>query len=113
MDKKPEVTQGNIKARKIVYYILGVLETLFTFRLIFKILGANPQSVFVKIIYAITSLFLAPFDGIFRNAVADGAETQAVLEPKLLIAMVSYVVLVWGIIKMIELKGKQKDINNS
>ena len=113
METKPEVTQSNIKARKIAYYILGVLETLFTFRLVFKILGANPESAFVNIIYTITNFFLAPFDGIFRSAVTDGIETQAVLEPKLLIAMATYAVLVWGIIKIIELNGKQKDINNS
>ena len=39
MENKPTVTQRNIKARKITYYILGALETLFVFRLIFKVLG--------------------------------------------------------------------------
>ncbi len=47
---------------------------------------------------------MAPFKGIFRSAVTNGIETQAVLEPELLIAMASYAVLVWGIIKLIELK---------
>lgn len=108
---KYEVTQGNIKARKIFYYILGVLETLFAFRLIFKILGANPESAFVNIIYDISNVFLAPFKNIFRSAVTKGIETEAVLEPELLIAMASYAILVWGIIKLIELMGKQKDAN--
>lgn len=39
------------KLAKIIYYILGVLEVLFTFRLVFKILGANPASSFVSMIY--------------------------------------------------------------
>lgn len=110
---KADVTQGNIKARKITYYILGVLETLFAFRLIFKILGANPESAFVKAMYAITNIFLRPFEGIFRSAVTKGIETEAVLEPELLIAMAAYAVLAFGIIKMIELNGKQKDITKS
>jgi hypothetical protein len=33
-----------------------------------------------------------------------------VLEPELLIAMISYAVLAWGIVKLIELYGKQDDI---
>lgn len=111
METKPTVTQRNIKARKVTYYILGALETLFVFRLIFKVLGANPESPFVSAIYAITGLFLAPFEGIFRSAVTDGIETQAVLEPQLIIAMVTYAILAWGIIKLIELSGRQKDIN--
>ena len=110
METKPVLTQSNIKARKITYYILGALETLFAFRLIFKVLGANPESPFVSIIYTVTEIFLAPFKGIFRLAVADGIETQAVLEPQLIIAMISYAVLAWGIIKLIELGGRQKNI---
>lgn len=109
MEKKPEVTQRNIKARKITYYILGALEIFFVFRLIFKVLGANPESMFVNIIYTLTNIFLAPFKGIFRSAVADGIETQSVLEPELLIAMATYAVLAWGVVKIIELNGRQKD----
>jgi hypothetical protein len=108
-DSSTKATQVNIKSRKIVYYILGVLEVLFAFRLVFKILGANPQSIFVDIIYSITNLFLAPFAGIFRMAVTQGIETQAVLEPTLIIAMIVYAAIGWGIVKLIEISGKQKD----
>jgi len=104
-----EASQGKIKAKKIVYYILGILEILFAFRLVFKILGANPQSTFVNIIYSFTNIFLAPFVGIFRMAVTQGIETQAVLEPTLIIAMLVYAAIAWGIVKLIEITGKQKD----
>ena len=36
-----------LKQRRIVYYILGILEALFAFRLVFKLLGRNPGSIFV------------------------------------------------------------------
>ena len=98
---------GNIRAKKIVYYILGVLEVLFAFRLVFKILGANPQSTFVDVIYSITNLFLTPFSGIFRMATTQGIETQAVLEPTLIIAMLVYAAIGWGIAKLIEISSKQ------
>ena len=95
--------QGNLKARKIVYYILGVLEVLFAFRLVFKLLGANPQSPFVSFIYSVSQAFLSPFSGIFRSAVTKGFETQSVLEPMTIIAMIVYAVVAWGIVKLIEI----------
>ena len=95
--------QGHLKARKIVYYILGVLEVLFAFRLVFKLLGANPQSPFVAFIYSVSQAFLAPFAGIFRSSVTKGIEAQSILEPMTIIAMIVYAVIAWGIVKLIEI----------
>ena len=94
---------GILKAKKIVYYILGVLEVLFAFRLVFKLLGANPQSPFVSFIYTVSQAFLSPFSGIFRSAVTKGIEAQSVLEPMTLIAMIVYGIVAWGIVKLIEI----------
>lgn len=93
----------HLKAKQIVYYVLGVLEVLFAFRLVFKLLGANPQSPFVSLIYSVSQVFLAPFSGIFPSAVTKGLETQSVLEPSTIIAMIVYAVLAWGVIKLIEI----------
>lgn len=106
--KKTE-TPGQIKTRRIIFYLLGILEILFAFRLIFKVLGANPESSFVSIIYSVTTLFLAPFHGIFRMAVTDGIETQSVLEPALIIAMIVYAALAWGISKFIDIMNNRKE----
>ena len=95
--------EGNLKARKIVYYLLGVLEVLLAFRLVFKLLGANPQSSFVAFIYSVSQAFLSPFYGIFKSAVTKGFETQSVLEPTTIIAMIVYAVIAWGIVKLIEI----------
>jgi len=95
--------QQNLKAKNIVYYILGVLEVLLAFRLVFKLLGANPQSPFVSFIYSVSQAFLAPFTGIFRSAVTKGIEAQSVLEPTTIIAMLVYAILAWGIVKLIEI----------
>lgn len=51
---------------------------------------------------------LAPFVGIFRIATTKGIETQAVLEPTLIIAMIVYAVIAWGIITLIEINRKHK-----
>lgn len=106
--KKVE-SPGKVKARRIIYYLLGILEILFAFRLVFKVLGANPESSFVSIIYSVTNLFLAPFYGIFRMAVSDGIETQSVLEPALIIAMIVYAALAWGISRFIDIMNNRKD----
>jgi uncharacterized membrane protein YdbT with pleckstrin-like domain len=94
---------ANLKARKIIYYILGVLEVLFGFRLVFKLLGANPQSLFVSFVYTVSQAFLSPFVGIFRSTATKGIEAQSVLEPTTIIAMIVYAVIAWGIVKFIEI----------
>ena len=93
----------NVQARKIVYYILGVLEVLLAFRLILKLLGANPHSPFVSFIYSVSQAFLTPFNGIFRSTVTKGIEAQSILEPTTIIAMIVYAIIAWGIVKLIEI----------
>lgn len=95
--------QSNLKHRKIVYYILGVLESLFAFRLFFKLLGANPESTLVSLIYTITGIFMAPFSGIFRAVVNKGIETKSVLEPAAIIAMIVYALIAYGVVRLIKI----------
>lgn len=92
---------GAFKAANLVYFIFGILEALLAFRFVFKLLGANPGSAFVSFIYSLTSVFLAPFTGVFSSASTTGAETTAVFEPATLIAMFVYWLLAWGIVKVV------------
>jgi len=89
--------------KRIVYYVLGIIEVLLAFRLIFKLLGANPASGFVAGIYSLTNIFINPFKGIFPTATTPGVNTQAVLEPATIVAMLVYALLAWGIAKLIEI----------
>lgn len=86
---------------RIVYWILGLLEALLAFRLIFKFLGANPGSTFVSFIYSLSAPFVNPFSGIFRSAVTQGIETRSVLEPTTIIAMIVYALIGYGIVRLI------------
>lgn len=90
---------GIFQANYLVYYLLGVIEILLAFRLVFKILGANPDSGFVSFIYSVTGILLFPFSGIFQT-VAIG-QTASLIEPAALIAMAVYGVIGWGIAKLI------------
>lgn len=101
-------SESFFKLRKTVYLILGILEVLLAFRLVFKLLGANPTG-FVSFIYTITGVFLAPFIGIFGNAVTAGIETKAVLEPANVIGMIVYAIVAAGIVKIIKIYGAPKN----
>lgn len=92
--------------KKVVYYVLGVLEVLLAFRLVFKLLGANTASAFVAGIYSLSGIFTTPFEGIFRTASTQGVNAQAILEPSTIVAMIVYAVIAWGIAKLIEITQK-------
>ncbi|MDX9872766.1 MAG: YggT family protein [Clostridia bacterium] len=100
--------EGNDLAKRIVYYVLGILEVLLLFRFLFKLLGANPGSVFVNFVYALSNVFLAPFYGIFRSSFTQGLETRAVFEPATLIAMAVYALIAYGIARFLELQKTKK-----
>jgi hypothetical protein len=102
-------SERNILAQRIIYYILGVLEVLLVFRFIFKLLGANPQSSFISLIYTLTGALLAPFFGIFKPFVTKGIESQSVMEPATLIGLLVYALIAWGLVQLLELRRK-KDI---
>ena len=95
----------------LVYYVLGALEILLAFRLILKIAGASIASGFVKVIYAITSIFVMPFEGIFRKGFTLGLETTSVLEPATIVALVVYAILAWGIVKFVRISSGEKQVN--
>jgi len=101
--------ENKLKYGKIVYYILGIIEAFLAFRLIFKLLGANPGSAFVSFIYNVSGAFVAPFGGIFRSAVNKGIETKSVLDPTTIIAMIVYALIAYGIVKLIEIYKTRKD----
>ena len=88
---------------RLVYYIVGVIETLLVFRFTLKILGANPISPFVSFIYSVSGVFVAPFTGIFHTAVAEGIETVSVLEPATIFAFLVYLVLAVGIVGLVNI----------
>lgn len=92
-----EHTYGATIARRVILYLLDVLIVLLAFRFFLRLLAANPASPFVAFIYAITEPFVFPFRGIFPEIGAAGA----VLEWAVLLAMVVYAVVAWGIVRLI------------
>lgn len=87
----------------IVWYIVGFIEILLAFRFVLKVLGANPNSGFVEFIYTVTGILTMPFDAIFGVAKTDGVEVTSVFEPSILVAAVVYLLIGWGIVKLMNI----------
>ncbi len=83
------------------YFFFGLLEILLAFRLVLKLTGASVSSAFVNLIYGLTGIFIAPFEGIFHRGFSQGIETTSILEPSTLVSIIVYAVLAWGIVKLL------------
>ena len=81
----------------VVYYILNFVEIILALRLIFRLLGANPNNGLVNFLYTISAPLIAPFVGIFRQPVVSGS----VLEWSTVIAMIIYAVVAYLIVQLI------------
>lgn len=104
-----QVASGVHTTQQLIYFVFGLLEVILVFRLILKLAGANTASAFVRFIYGLTALFIAPFEGIFRRGVARGIETAAVFEPSVLLAIVVYALLAWGIAMLVQIISRDKE----
>lgn len=89
-------TKPLYRGTQVVWYILGLIEALLAFRFVLKLLGANPNAGFSHFIYSVTYLFAAPFLNVFRVSQVAGS----ILEWTTLLAMVVYLLIALGIIKL-------------
>ena len=94
---KPE---SNI-AQRIVGTVFGIAEAILVFRLVFKLLGANPGNIFVRVLYAGTQFFVGIFEGIFARTPTGIAGKVAVFEPATLIAIVVVALVAWIFLKLL------------
>ena len=91
---------NNLAARKtinLIWVFTSAVEALLGFRLLLKLISANPNSQFAAWIYQASSIFKAPFSGL----VADIQVGTGVLEISTLIAMLVYTVITWLLIELV------------
>lgn len=81
------------KATQWIWLLLGVLETLITLRIVLMLVGANPNSPIVALIYGVTYLFLFPFVGLVNSP----AYGSMVFELSSIFAMVIYAMVAWAV----------------
>jgi hypothetical protein len=94
----PKSTVANI-----VWYIYGLVAVLLVIRFIMKIAGASTASTFVRAIYDVTYVLALPFDSIFRTASTSSGTVTSVFEPSIIVAIVVYALIAWGIVKLIQI----------
>lgn len=90
-------TKPLYRGTQALWYILGFVEILVLFRVILKLLGANPTAGFSRLIYEASYVFVAPFQNVFRGTYVDAS----IFEWTSVLAMLVYWVLAIGIIKLL------------
>jgi hypothetical protein len=95
VQQEPEREQRifTFKVTQLIWLFLGILEALIALRIGLKLIGANPESPIVALIYGLTFLFLFPFEGM----VATPTVGSMVLELSSLFAMVVYALIAWAV----------------
>ena len=85
------------KVTQLIWLLLGILEALIALRIGLKLIGANPESPIVALIYGFTYLFLFPFDGMIAS-LSDG---DFVLELSSIFGMLVYALIGWAVGKAV------------
>jgi hypothetical protein len=85
------------KAAELIWLLLGILEGLIAIRIGLKLIGANPGSLIVAMIYGFTNLFLFPFTGMVASPTYGNME----LELSSMFAMLIYGLMGWAFERLV------------
>jgi hypothetical protein len=91
---------AGVIARRVIYYISGVIVTLLALRIVLLMLAANQGSAFVDFIYALSGFFAWPFYGVFNYTPTYG---ESVFEISSLVAIAVYSLIAFGLAKLMTL----------
>jgi hypothetical protein len=103
---KTVVTPGVVVAQRVIWFIVGLVSVLIAIRFVLLLLGANQAAGFTDFIYGVSSVFVAPFVGIF----GEPAYGKSVFEIGSLLAIVVYVLIGWGLAKMLTIGSPHEEI---
>lgn len=81
----------------LISFLAGLLLAILAFRLVFRLLGANPGNGLVQWVYDTSAPFVAPFRGIFNGSVD---LTTGRFEIETLVAIIVYGVIAALILSM-------------
>jgi uncharacterized RDD family membrane protein YckC len=87
----------SFKITQLIWLLLGILEALIALRIGLKMIGANPDSPIVALIYGFTYLFLFPFAGMTATPSAG----SMVLELSSFFAMGIYALIAWVVERVV------------
>lgn len=87
----------SFKITELIWLLFGILEALIALRIGLLLIGANPNSPIVALIYGVTYLFLFPFMGL----VSSPAFGNMVLEISSMFAMLVYGLVAWAVVRVV------------
>lgn len=99
-------TSGVVIAQRIVWFIAGLISIIIALRFVFLLLGANREAGFTDFIYSLSAPFVAPFVGIF----GEPTYGRVVFEVSSLLAIVVYVLIAWGIAKLLTISRPHEEV---
>lgn len=82
---------------RVIMFVFGVIEVFIAIRFVLMLLGANAGAGFVKMIYSVSGVFMAPFIAIFNTQKAG----EAVFDLSALVAIAVYALVAWGLVALI------------
>lgn len=94
-EKKKAIFRFN----QVIWYVLGLVEVLFAFRVILKVLGANSLAGFTSLIYSLTTPLADPFNGILGVFLTG----KSIIEPSVIIAAFVYFFIAWSFVYLMNL----------
>lgn len=93
------------RSSQVVWYLLGVIEILLALRFVLKFIGANVSAGFTQFIYVISS----PLAGSFMNVVNPSQVGKSIFDWSILLAMIIYALVAWGVIKFLVMSKPVSD----
>lgn len=82
---------------RVVNWVFGVIITFVALRFVLLLFGANSAAGFVKFIYGVSDVLMAPFVAIFNTTRVEGAT----FEWSALVAIAVYALLGWALVGLV------------
>ncbi len=95
-----------VVAQRVVWFIIGLICIIIALRFTFLLLGANRGADLTGFIYSFSDPFVAPFVGIFGEPVYG----KSVFEISSVLAIVIYLLIGWGIAKLLTIARPHDEV---
>jgi uncharacterized protein YggT (Ycf19 family) len=82
----------------VVWFITFIIMAIITLRVVMLLINANEENAFVAWVYRTSEFFVRPFMGITEDPAFNGI----VFEVNSLIAMLIYLLLIYGILQLVK-----------
>ena len=92
-----EQRAATFKVTQIIWLLLALLEAAIALRVLFKLIAVNAANPFAALLYGVTNLFVGPF----KSLVGNPTSSNNVLEITSIIAMLVYLLIAWGIERIV------------